>query len=106
MHLTENAAEKLKGKFVYYQKPGYAWQFGKVKNVSLYKIGPNKGQVKQIKIATRKDVMLPNGRYKINSDGMIVYTWRGPTKTTKRIFEVLKGKNTWIKFNDWVEKNA
>tara|TARA_R100001530_G_scaffold135124_2_gene111556 strand:- start:254 stop:571 length:318 start_codon:yes stop_codon:yes gene_type:complete len=105
MHLTENAAQKLKGKFVYYQKPGYAWQFGKVKLVSLYKIGPNKGQVKQIKIATRKDVLLPNGKYKFK-DGSIVSKWNGPSKTTTKIFEVLKGKNTWIKFEDWVEKNA
>jgi hypothetical protein len=106
MHLTENAAAKLQGKFVYYQKPRYAWQFGKVKSVSLYKIGPNKGQIKQIRIATRKDLMLPNGRYKITPDGMIASNWTGPAKTTTKIFQVLKGKNTWIDFEDWVEKNA
>ncbi len=106
MHLTENATAKLKGKFVYYQKPGYAWQFGKVKSVSLYKIGPNKGQIKQIRISTRQGIMLSNGKYKITPDGMVASNWRGPAKTTKRIYQVLKGKNTWIKFEDWVEKNA
>ena len=93
--------QKLVGKFVYYHKPNYRWQFGKVKEVVLYTRGPNKGQLKYARVATSKYVLDKNGKIKFKN-GESVTRWTGPCRRTTKIFRVLKGKNTWVKLKDWL----
>mgnify|MGYP003151724320 CR=1 FL=1 len=92
--------EKLVGKFVHYHKPNYAWQFGKVKNVVLYTRGPNKGQLRYARIATPKWT----GKMVEASNGLMTpqSKWTGPCRRTTKIYEVLKGKNTWVKLKKWL----
>ena len=95
--------QKLVGKFVEYQKPNYAWQFGKVKEVVLYTRGPKKGQLKYARISTRKTLYNKDGSMKIDKNtGFVKTNWTGPCRRTTKIFEVLKGKNTWVPLERWL----
>ena len=94
---------ELVGKFVQYHKPNYRWQFGKVKEVVLYARGPNKGQLRYARIATSVPAYNRDGSPKWDKDGLRVHRWTGPCRRTTKIFRVLKGKNTWIKFKEWLK---
>tara|TARA_R100001530_G_scaffold87193_1_gene60723 strand:- start:791 stop:1084 length:294 start_codon:yes stop_codon:yes gene_type:complete len=91
--------KKLVGKFVRYHKPNYAWQFGKVKEVVMYKRGPKKGQLKYARIAT----IHWTGKM-VEKDGIMVpqTRWTGPARRTTKITEVLKGKNTMVPMEKWL----
>tara|TARA_R100000656_G_C3934329_1_gene125510 strand:+ start:314 stop:667 length:354 start_codon:yes stop_codon:yes gene_type:complete len=113
MELTENAAEKLKGKFVYYgHKSSAHWLLGRVKTIAVYKVGPKKGKIREVRISTQRNLMdKKTGRYKTAGsveDGTwkFVTDWRGPVHKTKAIREVKMGKVKTMKFADWVEKYA
>ena len=99
--MTSKKMEKLVGKFVYYHKPNYAHQFGKVKSIVLYKQGSKKGQLKYARIATLKwtgkMVESPNGLMAPQN------RWTGPCRRTTKIYEVLRGKNTWVKLKKWIK---
>ena len=90
---------ELVGKLVYYRKPKYAWQFGRVKSVVMYTRGPKKGQLRYARIATREYT----GKM-VEKDGFIVQKtrWTGPCRRTDTIYEVLRGKNTWIPIDRWL----
>ena len=92
---------ELVGKFVYYRKQNYAWQFGKVKSVVLYSRGPKKGQLRYARITTLKWT----GKMVEGSNGLMVplSRWTGPCRRTTKIYEVLRGKNTWIPMRKWLK---
>ena len=95
--------QKLVGKFVHYHKPNFRWQFGKVKEVVLYTRGPKKGQLKYARISTRKTLYNKDGSMKIDKNtGFVKTNWTGPCRRTTKIFEVLKGKNTWVPLERWL----
>ena len=94
---------QIVGKFVHYRKPNYAWQFGKVKSVVLYMRGPKKGQLKYARIATREPVLNKDGSMRIGKNGYVKTRWTGPCRRTDTIYEVLRGKNTWIPIDRWLK---
>ena len=98
--MTSKKMEKLVGKFVHYHKPNYAWQFGKVKSIVLYKQGSKKGQLKYARITTSKWT----GKMVERSNGLMTpqSRWTGPCRRTSKIYEVLRGKNTWVKLEVWI----
>ena len=99
--MTSKKMEKLVGKFVHYHKPNYGWQFGKVKSIVLYKQGSKKGQLKYARITTSKWT----GKMVERSNGLMTpqSRWTGPCRRTTKIYEVLRGKNTWVKLKKWIK---
>ena len=93
---------ELVGKFVYYRKQNYAWQFGKVKSVVLYMRGHKKGQLNYARISTRETVYNKDGTCKFDKHGYVKTRWTGPCRRTDTIYEVLRGKNTWIPIDRWL----
>ena len=89
--MTQSQTYKdLVGKFVYYFKPKYAWRFAKVLDVAVYQRGPNKGQIRYVKVGHL------NLEYKrrINNHNV---------RKVKVIKQVLKGKKTFIPFKEWLK---
>ena len=91
---------ELVGRFVYYRRQNYAWQFGKVKSVVLYMRGPKKGQLKYARISTTHWT----GKM-VEKDGvMITQTrWTGPCRRTDTIYQVLVGKTRFVPLERWVK---
>ena len=98
----QKTMQQLVGKFVEYQKPNYAWQFGKVKEVVLYTRGPKKGKLRYARISTRQTIYNKDGSMKIGKNGYVKTKWTGPCRRTTKIYEVLKGKNTWVPLEKWL----
>ena len=99
--MTSKKMEKLVGKFVHYHKPNYGLQFGKVNSIVLYKQGSKKGQLKYARITTSKWT----GKMVERSNGLMTpqSRWTGPCRRTTKIYEVLRGKNTWVKLKKWIK---
>jgi len=91
---------ELVGKLVYYRKPKYAWQFGKVKSVVMYTRGPKKGQLRYARIATREYT----GKM-VERNGFIIQKtrWTGPCRRTDTIYEVLVGKKKVVPVEKWLK---
>ena len=116
MQYTDKAIAKLKGKYVQYSHKSRAhWQLGKLKDVILYRIGPKKGQPKEIRIATQRNLIdKKTGRIKLVDTGRkgimkwnFATDWRGPVRKTKRIKTVLirrGGKQSIMPIKEWLEK--
>ena len=117
---------ELVGKVVYYRKQNYAWELGKVKSVVLYMRGPKKGQLNYARISTLKAAYNRDGTPKWKKASCHcrptkfqpdkckditkcpcplagrIYRWTGPCRRTDTIYEVLRGKNTWIPIDRWL----
>ena len=91
---------ELVGKFVYYRKPKYAWQFGKVKSVVMYTRGPKKGQLRYARISTTHWT----GKMVEKNGFMVPQTrWTGPCRRTDTIYEVLVGKKKLVPLEKWLK---
>jgi len=116
MQYTDKAIAKLKGKYVQYSHKSKAYhQIGKLKSVTLYKIGPKKGQPREIRIATQRHLIdKETGRIKLvdtERKGVMKWNfatdWRGPVRKTKKIKTVLVrkgGKQLAMSIETWLEK--
>ena len=91
---------ELVGRFVYYRRQNYAWQFGKVKSVVLYMRGPKKGQLKYERISTKHWT----GKM-VERDGFMVpqTRWTGPCRRTDTIYQVLVGKTGFVPLERWLK---